>query len=313
MTKIYVLDSFDSSGIDYARARGAEVVLWTDPRVKGWHEDADAVMVRSGRLTADDFTKARKLRIVAKQGVGVNTLDLDAAKRHGIVVFNTPGVNSEAVAEMALALTLSVSRRTVELDRRIRAGEPIERSRFLGLELSQKTVGVIGMGNIGVRAARKFHAAFDMRVLAYDKYAPADAWPDIPHERLSDLDDIWSRVDVLTVHVPLTDETRDMVGRRELDRMKDTAILVNVSRGGIINEAALYDVIKSGRIFGAGLDVFTGVEPPPADHPLLSLPNVVVTPHAAGGTRETQHRSSLLVAEQLFHVLGGGEPLNRVV
>ncbi|MCG2742038.1 MAG: hydroxyacid dehydrogenase [Syntrophaceae bacterium] len=308
--KIYVLDQFVPCGVEFA-IQHADVVRWDDPRVKNWHEDADGLMVRVTPLTAEDFAKAKKLRVVAKQGVGVNLIDLAAAKAHGVIVCNTPGVNSEAVAEMGLALALAVTRRVAEFDRRIRSGEVVKRINFLGIELWEKTVGVIGMGNIGARIARKYHAAFNTKLLAYDPYAPDGHWPDIPHERVSSLDALLPRVDVLTIHTPLTPETRHLIGRRELGLMKETAVLVNVSRGEVVDEEALYEVLKSGHLFGAGLDVFKK-EPPTTDNPLVSLPNVVATPHAAGGTREAQEKSSLVTAQQLVHVLNGGQPLNRV-
>ena len=308
--KIYILDQFVSSGVEFL-TQHADVVRWDDPRVKNWHEDADGLMVRVTPLTAEDFTKAKKLKVVAKQGVGVNLIDLAAAKAHGVIVCNTPGVNSEAVAEMGLALALAVTRRVAEFDRRIRAGEVVKRVHSLGIELWEKTVGVIGMGNIGTRIARKYHAAFNAKILAYDPFAPDGCWPDIPHERVSSLDDLLPRVDLLTIHAPLTPETRHLIGRRELLIMKETAVLVNVSRGEIVDEEALYDALKSGHLFGAGLDVFKK-EPPTSDNPLVGLPNVVATPHAGGGTRETQDQSSLVTAQQLIHVLGGGQPLSRV-
>jgi D-3-phosphoglycerate dehydrogenase len=150
-----------------------------------------------------------------------------------------------------------------------------------------------------------------MKILAYDPYAPDGCWPDIPHERVSSLDGLLPRADVVTVHTPLTPETKHLIGRHELALMKETAVLVNVSRGEIVDEEALYDALKSNRIFGAGLDVFKK-EPPTTDNPLVGLSNIVVTPHAAGGTRETQEQSSLVTAQQLVHVLGGGQPMNRV-
>lgn len=308
--KIYILDQFVSSGVEFA-SQHADVVRWDDPRAKNWREDADGLMVRVTPLTAEDFGRAKKLRAVAKQGVGVNLIDLAAARARGVIVCNTPGVNSEAVAEMALALALAVTRRVAELDRRIRSGEVVKRINYLGIELWEKTVGVIGMGNIGTRIARKYLAAFGAKLIAYDPYAPDGGWPDIPHERVSSLDELLQRVDLVTIHTPLTPETKHLIGRRELALMKETAVLVNVSRGEIVDEEALYDALKSGRIFGAGLDVFKK-EPPTTDNPLVGLPNIVVTPHAAGGTRETQEKSSLVTAQQLVHVLNGGQPMNRV-
>jgi len=308
--KVYVLDSFFPTGVEFAAQR-AELVLWDDPRVKNWYEDADAVMVRMTPIRADDLARAKKLRVIAKQGVGVDTIDLAAARARGITVCRTPGVNKEAVAELALALALSVTRRVAEFDRSIRSGGMVQRSDFLGLESWQKTVGVIGMGNIGTLIARKWHAAFDARILAYDPYVPADIWTDIPYRRASSLAELLPQVDILTLHLPLTGESRGMIDAAALALMKPSAVVINTSRGGIVDERALYDAIVAGRLFGAGLDVFER-EPPTADHPLMRLPTVVATPHAGGGTYETQARSSLLVAQQLFEALAGRELLDRV-
>ena len=308
--KIYVLDSFFPTGVKFAAER-AEIVRWDDPQVKNWHEDADGLMVRMTRIKADDLARAKKLRVISKQGVGVDNIDLAAASAHGITVCRTPGVNREAVAELALTLALSVTRRVAEFDRQIRSGAIVERSNFLGLESWQKTVGVVGMGNIGTLVARKRHAAFDARIVAYDPYVAADVWADIPHQRAGSLAELLPQVDVLTLHLPLTAESNGMIDAAALALMKPSAVVVNTSRGGIVDEHALYQAISSGRLFGAGLDVFD-IEPPTADNPLTRLPTVVATPHAGGGTYETQARSSLLVAEQLFEALAGREPLGCV-
>jgi D-3-phosphoglycerate dehydrogenase len=304
--KIYILDAFHPAGPEYA-ARHFEVVRWDDPRVKNWAEEADGVMVRMTPIRAADLARAKKLKVVCKQGVGFDTIDIAAAAEHGIPVLRTPGVNSEAVAEMAMALALSATRRVTECDRMLRAGAKIDRTKILGPEMWQKTVGVIGMGNIGSRVARKWQGAFEAKVIFYDPYV--DAKP--PYRKVSRLDDLLSQADLVSIHVPLTDETRKMVGAPQLARMKKTAVLVNTSRGGIIDEAALYDALKNGRLFAAGLDVWE-VEPPPKDAPLLSLANVVGTPHASGGTFDTQERSALQVAMQVVEVLQGKPPQNRV-
>jgi len=226
-------------------------------------------------------------------------------------VCRTPGVNKEAVAELALALALSVTRRVAEFDRNIRSGGVVARSDFLGMESWQKTACIVGMGNIGTLIARKWYAAFDARIVAYDPYVPADKWPDIPHKRVASLAEMLPLADILTLHLPLTVESRGMIGAAVLALMKPSAMVINTSRGGIVDERALYDAIFAGRLYGAGLDVFDR-EPPTADNPLMRLPTVVATPHAGGGTYETQARSSLLVAEQLFEALAGREPLGRV-
>ena len=308
--KVYVLDSFYPTGVEFAAQR-AELVLWDDPRVKNWHEDADGIMVRMTRIGADDIARTKKLRVIAKQGVGVDTIDVAAAKARGITVCRTPGVNKEAVAELALALALSVTRRVTEFDRMIRSGGAVERSDFLGLESWQKTVGVVGMGNVGTLVARKWCGAFDAKIVAFDPYVAAGTWPDIPHRRVSSLAELLRQADVLSLHLPLTAESRGMIDAAALALMKPTAIVINTSRGGIVDERALHDAIVAGKLFGAGLDVFE-LEPPTADHPLMRLPTVAATPHAGGGTYETQARSSLMTAEQLFEALAGRELLDRV-
>jgi len=308
MKKIYVLDPFHPAGLEYA-AKHFEVIRWDDPRVKNWHEDADGLMVRMTRVSADDIARAKKVKIIGKQGVGYDTVDVAAAKAKGIPVCRTPGVNSDAVAELSIALALAAGRRIAELDRRIRAGDRVARPDFLAVELFQKTVGVIGVGDIGSRVAKIWKAAFGARVLGYDPYKSG-----LPCEQVARLETLLSQSDLVTLHVPLNDETRHMIGARELGQMKKGALIVNACRGGVIDERALYDSLKSGHLFGAGIDVWEEEEPPRKDHPLLGLPNVVATPHVAGNTFETQARSSMQVATQVVDALQGKplNPANRV-
>jgi D-3-phosphoglycerate dehydrogenase / 2-oxoglutarate reductase len=308
--KIYVLDAFHLSGVELAEKQ-AEVIRWDDPRAKNWHEDADGLMVRGKKVAAEDMARAKKLRVISKQGVGLDNIDLEAAKARGIAVCRTPGVNSEAVAEMALSLGLSVVRRVTEFDRMTRADGKVQRADFLGYESWQKTVGIVGMGNIGTLVARKWRGAFDARIIGYDPYVPANRWSELPHKRAASLEEMLPQADILSLHLPLTPESRDLINAARLALMKPSAIVVNTSRGGIVNEAALYQAISSGKLFGAGFDVFE-VEPPTSDHPLMSLPTFVGTPHAAAGTVETQARSSMLAASQLLEALAGGQPLGQV-
>ena len=304
--KIYILDALHPAGVEYA-AKHAEVVRWDDPRVKDWREDADAVMVRMTRVTADDIARIRKAKVICKQGVGYDTIDIAAAKKRGIPVCRTPGVNSEAVAEMAMALALCAGRRVAETDRLIRAGVPLKRPDVLGVEMAGKTVGIIGLGNIGKLSARKWQAAFDAKVLYFDPYVE-----NLQYQKCKTLQEMLARIDLLTVHCPLSEETRGMVGAKELALMKPTAIVVSTARGGVVDEKALYDALKGGRLFGAGLDVWDEVEPPRKEHPLLTLPNVVATPHTAGNTHETQERSSLQTAMLAVEALQGKPIRNRV-
>ncbi len=308
--KIFILDAFHQAGIDLARQH-ADVVCWPDPAIERWPEEADGVMVRMRPISAEQIARSARVKVICKQGVGYDTIDLEAARARGIPVLTTPGVNSEAVAEMAFALALTVARRTARFDRMLRAGEEIVRPKHLGIQLLGKTVGVVGMGNIGTSVARKWLGAFNATLVAFDPHAPRDRWSDLPHRRVATLDELLDISDVVTLHLPLTEESRGLIGARELARMKSDAILINVSRGGIVDEAALARALSAGHLFGAGLDVFE-VEPPPPGHPLLAFENVVATPHASGGTHETQARSSLQVAQQVIEVLQGRTPRNRV-
>ena len=310
--KIFVLDEMHPAGIEWMSER-AEVIRWDDPRCSHWHDQAEGLMIRTARVTAQDFARAQKLRVVSKQGVGINSIDVQAASSHGITVCNTPGINRVAVAEMTMALVMNLARRVSLQDRLIRAGTPFNRNHHLGLELTGKTVGIIGMGHIGTEFARKMWGAFESKLLAYDPFQPRPEWKDWPHQRVSSLAEVLTNSDVVSLHVPYTPSNHHLINAHALSLMKPGALLVNVSRGGLIDEQALFQALSEGRLGGAALDVWEEVEPPRPNHPLLSLPQVIATPHAAGSTTDTQRASSMAVAQQLWHVLQGGEPWHRVV
>jgi D-3-phosphoglycerate dehydrogenase len=305
---VYILDPYHPDAVSSLQTNHSlSVVLPNDPKKSNWHENADGVILRSEtRLTEDDFAKASKLRVVVKQGVGVDNIDLKAAAKHKIAVHNTPALNSEAVAELCLALTLSLSRRVSELDRRIRKGEKIVRSQTLGMSLFQKTVGVVGMGNIGKIVAKKWIGAFECSIIGYDPVAPKDAWADIPHVRVHSLDDLVEKADVITLHVPLLDSTRGLIGEKEFGSMKKNAILVNCARGGVVDEPALLVALKEKKIWGAVLDAME-VEPPTLEayEDFLAYDNIIMTPHVGASTIENQSRSGLAVVDILLQVLDG--------
>src|SRR3954467_151592 len=211
MMKIYILDAFHPAGPEYA-AQHFDVVRWDDPKVKGWADEADGVMVRMTPIRAADLARAKKVKVICKLGVGFDSIDIQAAAKHGIPVLRTPGVNSEAVAEMAMALALSATRRVTECDKLLRAGAKIERPNILGVEMWQKTVGVIGMGNIGSRVARKWHGAFEAKIVGFDPYVPAHRRAALPHVRAKTLEELLKASDLVSIHVPLTQETRGLMG-----------------------------------------------------------------------------------------------------
>lgn len=305
---VYILDPFHQDAIDVIqKAPFIHAILPNDPRKENWHQDADGIMIRSdSSLTAADFAKAAHLRVVVKQGVGVDNIDLHAAQKYGIAVHNTPALNSESVAELSMALTLSLSRRVGEIDRAVRGGQTVVRSKVLSTSMFRKTVGIVGMGNIGKIIAQKWIGAFECQIVAFDPYAPANAWKNVKHCRVAVLDDLLRVADVVTLHVPLLDSTRGMIGTRELQIMKPTSILVNCSRGGVVDEVALLDALDDNTIGGAALDVME-VEPPTMQiyGDFLKHDNLIMTPHIGGSTKENQSRSGVAVVETLLDVLEG--------
>jgi D-3-phosphoglycerate dehydrogenase len=303
------LNYVNEAGIARLQAAGCDLVLWDDPAVGEWPERADGVIVREGRITGAELARAVKVRGIAKHGVGCDNIDLAAAKAKGIPVMNIPGVNSEAVAELSIALGLAAARRVAKCDRYLREGREMVREDFYGIGFQNKTVGVIGLGNIGGKVAKKWHGAFDMTVLGYDPWITDEAVAALPFPvtRCATLEEMLPRIDLLSIHIPLTPESRHLINAERLALMKPDALVVSAARGGIIDETALYDALKGGTIWGAALDVFEQ-EPPPADHPLFSLPEFVGTYHIAGTQRESRIASGIAVAERLINVLDGGVP-----
>jgi D-3-phosphoglycerate dehydrogenase / 2-oxoglutarate reductase len=266
--------------------------------------DADAVIVRSmSRITRESLVHADRLRVIGRAGVGVDNIDVVAATERGIAVLNAPSGNTISAAELTMALLLALVRRVPAADRSMRAGE-WDRKSFHGSELYGKTLGLIGAGRIGAEVARRAQA-FGMDVVAFDPYLPADRARDLEIE-LARLDDVLARADVLSLHVPLTDATAGLIGEAELARLPPGAYLVNAARGGVLVEEALPALLASGHIAGAALDVYEQ-EPLPADHPLRSAPNVVLTPHLGAATREAQRNVAIEIAESVRAALVEGD------
>ncbi|KAF2103188.1 putative D-3-phosphoglycerate dehydrogenase [Rhizodiscina lignyota] len=313
--KVYMVDPYYQDAIDLLQSNSSvESIIYTDPRKSNWQEDADALLIRSEtRLGEAEFSKAKKLKAVVKQGVGIDNVNLEDAKKYGIAVANTPGLNSEAVAELTLGLALSISRRLSEFDRRIRSGEKIVRSKALGKSLYGKTLGVIGMGNIGKVIAKKWIGAMEGKVIGYDPIAPE--WKDIPHTRVQQMDELLKESDVVTLHVPLTPQTKHMIGEKEMALMKKDAILINAARGGVVDEAALLKALQEDKLGGAGLDAMD-YEPPTMSaygDGLLKCENVIMTPHIGGSTIENQVRSGLASVETVLALLEGKDVPGRIV
>ncbi|MEM4453969.1 MAG: hydroxyacid dehydrogenase [Thermofilaceae archaeon] len=270
--------------------------------------DADALILGAGgRITRRVMLEAANLKIIARHGIGLDNVDLAAATELGIPVTYCRHTGEEvSVAEHTVALILACARRIVEADRAVREGRWGARVHLVGLELRGKTLGVIGLGAIGREVAQIMKGGFGMRVLAYDPYVPNEVFDRVGATRV-DLETLLRESDVITVHVPLTDETRGLLNAEKLAIVKQGAILVNTSRGAVIDEAALRKALEEGRIYYAGLDVFE--REPPIGSPLLTLQNVVLTPHVAAFTREALYRMDMANAEDLVRFFRGEKPL----
>ncbi|SMB97247.1 D-3-phosphoglycerate dehydrogenase [Thermanaeromonas toyohensis ToBE] len=265
--------------------------------------NVDGIICGEDELTERVIAAAPQLKVISKFGVGVDKIDVAAATRRKIAVCNTPGANSESVADMTFCLLLGAARRIALADRQVRQGlwEPI-----VGLELWKKTLGIIGLGKIGKAVARRAKG-FEMRILAYDTCPDIDF---IQKEgiELVTLKELLSRADFISLHLPATPETKGLIGAEELALIKPGAILVNTARGDIIDEAALYTALKEGKLSGAGLDVFAE-EPPNPSSSLFELPQVVVSPHSGAHTVEAIDRMGVMAAQNLVKVLKGEPPL----
>ncbi len=269
----------------------------------------DALLVRSAsKVTAEVIEKAAKLKIIGRAGVGVDNIDIPAATAKGIIVINSPGGNTIAATEHTMAMMLSMARNIPIANETTQKGE-WNRKKYVGVELKGKTLGVIGMGRIGSGVAKRA-LAFDMDVIAYDPYINEERAHDLG-VTVGTLDDVVSKADFITVHMPLTPDTKNMISMEQMKKMKQGVRLVNCARGGIINEEDLAQAVKDGIVAGAAIDVFTS-EPLPADHPLLGVPGIVVTPHLGASTVEAQIGVSIDVAEGVKAALHG-EPVATAV
>lgn len=272
--------------------------------------DYSALVVRSQtKATARLLEAAKSLKVIGRAGVGVDNVDVDASTKRGIIVMNTPGGNTISTAEHAFSLMVSIARNIPQADASVKASK-WDRKSFEGVELYGKTLAILGMGRIGAEFARRA-IAFGMRVLAYDPYLSPTRARSLQVELVDRLDDIIPLADFFTLHMPLTAETKHMLNAERLGRMRKGVRIVNCARGGLIDEAALYDALKSRHVAAAALDVFE-VEPPPADYPLRSLPNVVFTPHLGASTAEAQESVGIEIAQQIRAALLQGEIRNAV-
>jgi len=306
--KILVSDQIHEAGIELLRKVG-EVEVSTGLSREELLEkvkEIDALLVRSStKVTREVIEGAPNLKVVGRAGVGVDNVDLSAATERGIVVVNAPEATSITVAEHTMGLILSLARRIPAANASLKAGK-WEKKKFRGVELRGKTLGIVSLGRIGMQVVQRAKA-FEMEVLAYDPYVSADAVKGI---ELVALEDLLGRSDFVSLHVPINDQTRGLIGQEAIQKMKPGAYIINCSRGGIVDEKALLEGLRSGHLAGAGLDVFE--KEPPEGSPLLEEEAVFVTPHLGASTEEAQRYASTIACEEVLHVLQN-EPARNVV
>ena len=307
--RVLVTDEIDAEGVALLAAEPQiavdEVPTLPKDELLARIADYDAIVGRSAtRISTDLLRKGRKLRVVGRAGVGVDNVDLDTATSLGIAVINAPAGNTIAVAELFFGAVISLLRHLPRADTTMHAGK-WDRSALLGSELKDRTLGIIGLGRIGGEVATRARA-FGMKVVAYDPYIAQSRFEALRVEQTQMLDDVLEHANILTVHTPLTDETKGMIGKRELARLPQQAIVVNMARGGIVDEKALIDALASRHLFGAVIDAYEK-EPLAPDHPLRSMPNILLTPHIGASTMEAQRNVALDVCVAVRDALLSGE------
>jgi len=296
--KVLVSDPISPKGVEILREEGFLVEERGDRDITDLIGDFDGVIVRSAtKITEEVMAAAGNLKVIGRAGIGLDNIDLEAAKKRGIEVLNTPGATSPSVAELAIAMLLAISRNLVKGTMGLKEGK-WEKKKLKGRELCGLRLGILGIGGIGSELASKAQA-LGMDVLGYRRHPTGKE-----SAKVVGLDELLETSDVVSIHLPLTNETRHMISYKEFDKMKDGAILINCARGGIVDEKALYDNLKSGKLYGAGIDVYE--TEPPGNNPLFTLDNVVLTPHIGGQTTEGQDRCGVEIVRSVVEALRGG-------
>jgi D-3-phosphoglycerate dehydrogenase len=309
--KVLVKEKIADAGVELLQEHFAVDVLteMTDDELEQAISGYEGIVIRSGtRLTSDLINRAERLKVIGRAGIGVDNVDVPAATKRGVIVANAPESNVVAAAEHTMALLLAQVRNIPEAHASLTAGK-WERSKFGGVEIFEKTLGIIGFGRIGQLVAQRAKA-FGMTVIAHDPYVSAERHRELGVERATDVSDLYSRADVITIHLPKTDETTNFVNAEAFAQMKDGVRIVNCARGELLDLDALKDALDSGKVAGASLDVFP--EEPFTNHPLFAYESVVVTPHLGASTIEAQDRAGVITAQQVVAALTGGLVSNAV-
>ncbi|MCD6275736.1 MAG: D-2-hydroxyacid dehydrogenase [Thermoplasmata archaeon] len=301
--KVGICDPIASEGVEILKKEGFEVVDLTEipkDQLVNHVAELDAIIVRSAtKVRKEMIDAARNLKVIGRAGVGLDNIDVEYAKSKGIKVINTPGATSISVAELTIGLLLAVMRKIAYADREMRKGA-WPKKKCKGIEMYGKTLGIIGIGRIGREVAKRARA-FGMKVIYYDVYRPDEATEKELGVEYRELDDLISEADVITLHVPLLPETKHMINGERIAKMKDGAIIINAARGGIVDEEALYEALKSGKLYGAALDVYENE--PLKESKLFELDNIVLTPHIGAQAREGQTRAGIEVAQKIAEAL----------
>jgi D-3-phosphoglycerate dehydrogenase / 2-oxoglutarate reductase len=305
--RVLVREPIAEAGVELLRSR-FDVDVDPDSPLEEIIDRYDAIVIRSAtRMTADVIDRAHRLKVIGRAGVGVDNVDVDGATRRGIVVANAPESTIVSAAEQTIGLLVALARNIPQAHAALKEGR-WERSRWSGIELSGKTLGVIGFGRIGQQVARRA-LGLSMNVVAYDPFVGRERFRELGVDQAETVEELLGAADVVTLHSPLTDETHRLIDRDAIAHMRDGARLVNAARGALVDEDALVEAIRSGKLAGAALDVFSAE---PYTGPLLELDQVVVTPHLAASTDEAQDRAGVIVAEQVVAALDGGVVTNAV-
>ncbi len=307
--KVLIPQEIAEEGKTYLLEKGYEIKMGSGnslEEIKKDVVDCDAILARLGPFTAEVLEAGKKLKVIARHGVGVDNIDVDKASELGIYVTNTPESNSNTVAELALGFIVSLARNLIVCDRAVRSGDFEFRNRKFGVDLEGKTLGVLGIGKIGRRLSLKAHHGLSMKVMGYDPFLPKENFP-TEVKKIEERDELFSNSDFVSVHVPSAPETKKSIGMREFKLMKPGAFFINVARGDLLIEEDLIKALQEGVIAGAGLDVYEQ-EPPPKNHPFFTLENVILTPHNASHTKECMIRMAVQAAQGIDEVLSGKEP-----
>lgn len=311
--KVLVVQPIHEEGIKLLKSAGLEVIYASNPDPKvvaGEIKGIDGVIVRTAPFNKDVIENADKLKVISRHGVGVDNIDIEEASKRGIFVLNTPGVNDISVAEHTLAMILALAKRIKEMDRAVRDGRFNIREEYSAIDLDGKVLGIIGFGKIGSLVAKKCRYAFNMEILVYDPYVKEERVNEV-EGRLVDLKILLKESDFVSIHTPLTNETKHLIGEKELKLMKPTSFIINIARGPIWDEKALAKALSEGWIRGAGTDVFEE-EPPREDNPLLKIDNILLTPHMAALTKECVIRMATGAAKNVIDILSGKIPSSIV-